>query len=84
MGKGTGDHQLRPSSAVSNLSIQTIDPTSSRAEPTLLKEFAQEIDPVVEFTFFKKTDIGRDEGHFRITTKYENSPLNKGWEICLA
>jgi hypothetical protein len=69
MGKGTGDHQLRPSSAVSNLSIQTIDLTFPRAEPTLLEEFVQEIDPLAEFPFFKKTDIGRDESLLTVTHK---------------
>jgi hypothetical protein len=39
VGKGAGDHELGWSFAVSNLSIQAIDTTFPRAEPTLFKEF---------------------------------------------
>jgi hypothetical protein len=47
VGKGTGDHKLRWSLAVSNLSIQSIDPTFSWAEPTLFKKFFKELDPLI-------------------------------------
>jgi hypothetical protein len=41
MGKGTGDSEDGPSSAVTNLSLEPVDSTFPGAEPTLLKELLQ-------------------------------------------
>ena len=57
MGKGTGDHEIRTRSAISNLSIQTVDVALPRTKLTLFDEFLQEFDPLVELSFFKKIDV---------------------------
>ena len=54
------------SPAVSHLSIQAIDPTFPRTEPTFLEKFFQKLDPLFEFSFFKEADIGRGRSQFKI------------------
>jgi hypothetical protein len=57
MGKGTGDHEIRTRSAISDLSIQTVDVALPRTKLTLFDEFLQEFDPLAELSFFKKIDV---------------------------
>jgi hypothetical protein len=52
--------------AVTHLSIQTIDLTLPRAEPTLFEKSFQELNPVLEFPFFKKANVGGKESHLSI------------------
>jgi hypothetical protein len=57
MGKGTGDHEIRTRSAISNLSIQTVDVAFPRTELAPFEEFLQEFNPFVELSFFKKINV---------------------------
>jgi hypothetical protein len=57
MGKGTGDHEIRTRSAISNLSIQTVDVAFPRTELAPFEEFLQEFNPFIELSFFKKIDV---------------------------
>jgi hypothetical protein len=58
MGKGARDHQFKAGPAISDFPIQTIDPAFSWTESTLLKKLLENLDPLVEFPFLKKRDIG--------------------------
>jgi hypothetical protein len=64
MGKGAGEHESRPSPAISEFSIQAIDATLPRTEAALLEKLLQKSDPLLELSFFKKVDIRRNESHF--------------------
>jgi hypothetical protein len=66
MGKGAGDHGFCASSTVPQLSIQAIDSTLPRAKPTFPEKFFQTLDPLLELSFFKETDIGRGRSQFKI------------------
>jgi hypothetical protein len=63
MGKGARDHQFEAGPTISDFPIQTIDPAFSRTEPTLLKKLLENLYPLVEFTSFKKGNIGWCESH---------------------
>jgi hypothetical protein len=63
MGKGARDHELRTSAAISDLSIQTVNPTLSRAEPTFFQEILKKPDPLAKLTVFKERNVGWDKTH---------------------
>jgi hypothetical protein len=66
MGKSTGDHEFGGSSAISNLTIQSIDPALSRAELTLFEDLHKKLDSLLEFSFLEEVNIRRDETHITI------------------
>jgi hypothetical protein len=51
MGKGAGYDEICASVAHSNVSVQAVNPTLSRAQPTFLQELLEELDPGVKLSF---------------------------------
>jgi hypothetical protein len=59
MGKGAGDHHLRPCLAVPLLTRKAVHLTRSRAEAATRKDLFQDLDPPLQFFFLMQRYVSR-------------------------